>query len=84
MPKFRNKPKALTGRDALLDTDLLQYKPVKSHDDTESDDEISIGASTLGLSTTEKMKTSEIEAELSRIKEVCSYIATFYLFCFRV
>lgn len=65
---FSNKPRALHGRDALLHTDLLRYKQPGSFDDTDTDDAISLGDSTIAAS--DRMRTIELEQELAKIKDV--------------
>lgn len=61
----------MQGRDAILDTELLRYKRhISPYNDSDTDDAISLEASTLGVSASDRMKTSEVEAELTRIREV--------------
>jgi len=62
------KPRVLRGRHAIVETDLLQYKQRSFDYDTDTDDAISLGDSTICMSV-DKLKTSELEAELAKIKE---------------
>lgn len=64
------RPRALHGRDALPDADRFRYQIRGVSDNSDTEDLVSLGSSSIGNTASDNLKVLELEAELAKIKEV--------------